>query len=219
MSDEKRATITSVKKATEEARARVIEAIRTQSKRDHFSLSEAQWRLLNDREENALTMAELGPLLERIEDEEDNVLELLFRYEQSLPHQEKQAFRESVTLAADRKEYLGGLLTGVEFDELKPELSRGADILLLFATAMGIVTVAIFLIVFVPPIDSEQLPRWVRDIPARYRFWSETAFGTWFGLIVIFGLLAYALSFFWTTVWQRLQSSRKNGARDRWNEP
>jgi len=204
-----------VKKSTEEARARVIDAIRAQSKRDGLALSDTQWRLLNDREESALSPAELGPLLEKIDDEEDDVLELLFRYEQALPEEENLPFREAVELAAKRNEYLGGLLSYVEFDDTKPRLPRWADQLLLLLSGVAVVGAMTAFAIFVPPVDSERLPQWWRDLP-RYRFWSESPILVWLGRIVILAPFAYAIQFFGTKLW-RLIRARSERDTPNWN--
>jgi hypothetical protein len=205
-----------VKKPTEEARARVIDGIQTQSKRDRLTLSETQWRLLNDHEEHALSPAELGPLLEKIEDEEDDVLELLFRYEQALPEEEKPSFREAVALTAKRNEYLGGLLSYVEFDEPKPKLPRWADQMLLLLTGIALVSALVAFMLFFPPIDEERLPAWWRS-SSHDRFWSESPFMVWLGRAVILAPFAYAIQFFGTKIWRAMRERKEKSEPDGWN--
>ena len=199
-----------MKQSTQEARARVIDAIQTQSKRDRLTLSDTQRRLLNDHEEHALSPAELGPLLEKIEDEEDDVLELLFRYEQALPEEEKKSFREAVALTAKRNEYLGGLLSYVEFDEPKPKLPRWADITLLLLIGVALVSAFVAFLLFFPPIDEERLPAWWRSS-------SESPIMVWLGRAVILAPFAYAIQFFGTKIWRAVRERSEKSEPEGWN--
>lgn len=205
-----------MRKSTEEARARVIDAIQTQSKRDRLTLSDTQWRLLNDHEERAFSPAELGPLLEKVDDEEDDVLELLFRYEQALPAEEKPAFREAVALTAKRNEYLGGLLSYVEFDERKPKLPRWGDIALMLLIAFLLVAAATAFAVYFKPIDEELLPAWWRS-SSNDRFWSESPFMVWLGRAVILAPFAYATQFFGTKIWRAMRTRSEKSETAGWN--
>lgn len=205
-----------MKKSTEEARARVIDAIQAQSKRDRLALSETQWRLLHDHEEHALSPAELGPLLEKIEDEEDEVLELLFRYEQTLPEEEKKSFREAIAMTATRNEYLGGLLSYVEFDEPKPKLPRWADMTLLLLIGIALVSAFVAFLLFFPPIDEERLPAWWRS-SSHSRFWSESPLMVWLGRAIILAPFAYAIQFFGTKIWRAVRARSEKSEPEGWN--
>lgn len=205
-----------MKKSTEEARARVIDAIQTQSKRDRLTLSETQWRLLNDNQQHALSPAELGPLLEKVDDEEDDVLELLFRYEQSLPEEEKSEFRAAIELTAKRNEYLGGLLSYVEFDEPKPRLPRWADIVLMLLIALLVVAAATAFAFYFTPIDEDRLPAWWRN-SSHSRFWTESPLMVWLGRAVILAPFAYAIQFFGTKIWRAVRARSEKSEPEGWN--
>jgi hypothetical protein len=193
---------------SEQARTEILDAIRRQSQRDNIELSTALWTLLNDHEDARLSPNDIGSLLDQIGDEEDEALELLFRYERSLSTDERKHFRKAVKRASQRSEYLAGFLAYVEFDD--PSLSRvprWLDVILLFVC--GILLVAIVTaIALALPSEGSQAPKWARA-NSSYVFLTQNPVMVWLGRIALTALAAYALQFYVLKAWSRLRSEER----------
>jgi hypothetical protein len=195
-----------------DTRSYVLSAIRQQSALENRPLTAAQWKLLNDSEESPLTSAEIGDLLERIdeEDDEDDVVDLLSNFRAGLSPDDRLTFDSALAEVARRNEYLGSLVEDVSWEPPKPPLPRWVDRTLLLLTGSAIVgaLVAGILIALAHP---EWAPNWpepklLRELKGRL----NDVYGPWQSLVgraFLFGVVGYAAYFFIRELWRRIDRS------------